>query len=54
VELKARIANRFDEMGFIPKFFREGAREYVALEGVKAGRYGDIEAAFIDQILKKL
>lgn len=54
VEMKARIANRFDELGFIPKFFRESGREFVALEGVKQSRYKDIESAFVDQILKKL
>jgi hypothetical protein len=54
VEMKARIANRFDELGFIPKFFREAGSEFVALEGVKHSRYASIEAAFVDQILKKL
>lgn len=54
MQLKARIANRFDELGFVPKFFRESGREFVALEGVKSSRYRDIETAFIDQILKKL
>lgn len=54
VHMKARIATRFDELGFIPKFFREGASEFVALEGVKQSRYKDIESAFVAQILKKL
>ena len=54
IEMKARIANRFDELGFIPKFFREHGREFVSLEGVKASRYDDVEAAFVDQILKHL
>ena len=54
VEMKARIATRFDELGFIPKFFRESGKEFVALEGVKQSRYASVEAAFIDQILKKL
>jgi hypothetical protein len=54
VEMKARIATRFDELGFIPKFFREAGSEFVALEGVKHQRYASIEAAFVDQILKKL
>ena len=54
VEMKARIATRFDELGFIPKFFREGGHEFVALEGLKDGHYQNIEAAFVDQILKKL
>jgi hypothetical protein len=54
VEMKARIASRFDELGFIPKFFRESGREFVALEGVKQSRYATVEAAFVEQILKKL
>lgn len=54
VAMKARIATRFDELGFIPKFFREGTSEFVALEGVKQSRYADIESAFVAQILKKL
>ena len=54
VEMKARIATRFDELGFIPKFFRESGKEFVALEGVKQSRYATIEAAFVDQILRKL
>ena len=54
VEMKARIATRFDELGFIPKFFRESGKEFVALEGVKQSRYATVEAAFVDQILKKL
>lgn len=54
VEMKARIASRFDELGFIPKFFRESGREFVALEGVKQSRYSTVEAAFVEQILKKL
>jgi len=54
VEMKARIATRFDELGFIPKFFRESGSEFVALEGLKHQRYASMEAAFVDQILKKL
>ncbi len=54
VHMKARIANRFDELGFIPKFFRESGKEFVALEGVKAARYKNVEAAFVEQILKRL
>ncbi|MES2984168.1 MAG: hypothetical protein V4735_03170 [Pseudomonadota bacterium] len=54
VHMKACIANRFDELGFIPKFFREQGREFVALEGVKQSRYADVEAAFVDQILTRL
>ena len=53
-EMKARIATRFDELGFVPKFFRESGSEFVALEAVKQSRYETIEAAFVDQILKKL
>lgn len=52
VEMKARIANRFDELGFIPKFFRESGREFVAIEGVKEqARYRTVEEAFVKQIL---
>ncbi len=54
VEMKARIATRFDELGFIPKFFRESGREFVALEGIKPSRYASVEAAFVEQILTKL
>jgi len=54
VQMKARIASRFDELGFVPKFFREGGHEFVALEGVKQSAYADVEAAFVAQILKKL
>ena len=54
LEMKARIANRFDELGFIPKFFREQGREFVSLEGIKSTRYQTIEAAFIEQILSHL
>ena len=52
VEMKARIASRFDELGFIPKFFRESGREFVAIEGMKAqARYQTVEEAFVTQIL---
>lgn len=54
VELKARIANRFDELGFVPKFFRESGKEFVALEGIKRDRYKTVEEAFVNQILTKL
>ena len=54
IEMKARIATRFDELGFIPKFFREQGREFVALEGVKSSRYKTIETAFVEQILTHL
>ncbi len=56
-ELKARIAARYDELGFVPMFFRESGREFVALESIKATartRYQSTEAAFVEQILKKL
>lgn len=54
VELKARIASRFDELGFIPKFFRESGKEFVALEGIKRNGYKTVEEAFVSQILAKL
>lgn len=54
VELKARIASRYDELGFVPKFFSEAGREFVALEAVKSRRYKNIEEAFVKQILAKL
>ncbi|MFN7452995.1 MAG: hypothetical protein ACK5R5_08900 [Alphaproteobacteria bacterium] len=56
-ELKARIAARYDELGFVPMFFRESGREFVALESIKATarkRYKTTEDAFVQQILKKL
>lgn len=54
VEMKARIANRFDELGFIPKFFREHGKEFVAIEGIKQSRYKDVESAFVNQILSHI
>jgi hypothetical protein len=54
VEMKARIASRFDELGFIPKFFREHGKEFISLEGVKTSQYRDVETAFVAQILAKL
>ena len=55
VELKARIAHRYDELGFVPKFFSESGREFVALESVKQkARYKNVEEAFVSQILAKL
>lgn len=55
VEMKARIANRFDELGFIPKFFRESGREFVAIEAVKEKTsYRTVEEAFVSQILGRL
>lgn len=56
-ELKARIAERYDELGFVPMFFRESGRDFVALESIKEAarkRYKTTEAAFVAQILKKL
>lgn len=55
VEIKARIASRFDEMGFVPKFFREQGKEFVAIEAIKkrAG-YRNVEEAFVKQILTRL
>lgn len=53
-EMKAQIAQRFDELGFIPLFFREHGRDFVAIEGVKAStHYKNVEEAFIAQILSK-
>lgn len=55
VELKARIATRYDELGFVPKFFSEAGKEFVALESVKrACRYHCVEEAFVKQILSKI
>jgi hypothetical protein len=56
-ELKARIAERYDELGFVPMFFRESGRDFVALESIKETarkRYKTTEDAFVAQILKKL
>jgi hypothetical protein len=51
-EVKAKIAERFYAMGFVPMFFREHGKEFVALEGTReTAHYGDIEAAFVQQIL---
>ncbi len=55
VQMKARIASRFDELGFIPKFFREQGREFVAIEGVKEqAHYRSVEEAFVQQILTRI
>ena len=44
VEMKARVANRYDELGFVPKFFSEAGKEFVALEGLKQkARYQTVE-----------
>lgn len=54
-ELKAHIASRYDELGFIPVFFKESGREFVALEAVKEkNRYQTVEEAFVQQILTRL
>lgn len=54
-ELKARIAERFHELGFVPMFFKEHGREYVALEGVRQEmNYKTIEEAFVRQILSRV
>lgn len=51
-EMKARIAKRYDEMGFVPAFFSERGKNFVALEAVKqAGSYKSVEEAFACQIL---
>ena len=53
-EMKARIAQRFDEMGFVPSFFSERGKSFVALESVKhAASYANVEEAFASQILGK-
>ncbi len=50
--VKAQIAKRYDELGFVPLFFREHGREFVALEDVKQrSRYQTVEQAFVEQIL---
>ncbi len=54
-ELKAHVAQRYDELGFVPVFFKEAGKEFVALEGVKAKtRYQTVEEAFMQQILTRL
>jgi len=53
--LKAQVAQRYDELGFVPMFFREQGREFVALEGIKSqGRYASVEQAFVEQILGRI
>jgi hypothetical protein len=55
VKMKARIASRFDELGFVPKFFREHGKEFVAIEAVKErARYRNVEEAFVNQILSHI
>lgn len=50
--VKAQIAQRYDELGFVPLFFREHGREFVALEDIKQrSRYETVEQAFVEQIL---
>jgi hypothetical protein len=52
---KAQVAERYDALGFVPHFFREQGRDYVALEGIKqAGRYKTVEQAFVEQIAKRI
>jgi hypothetical protein len=52
--IKATIAKRYDEMGFVPAFFRERGKDFVALEAVKkAAAYKTVEEAFTSQILGK-
>lgn len=54
-EIKAHIASRYDELGFVPVFFKESGREFVALEGIKETTcYHTVEEAFIKQILTRL
>jgi hypothetical protein len=53
--LKARVAQRFHELGFVPSFFKEQGKEFVALEQVhEAANYSDIEQAFVAQILTRV
>ena len=52
--MKARIANRFDALGFIPTFFHERGQEFVVLDAVKPSHYATVEEAFVAQILQKL
>ena len=52
--LKAKIAQRYDELGFVPHFFKEHGHDFVALEGVKRGRYSSVEQAFVEQILGRI
>lgn len=53
--LKARVAERFAEMGFVPHLFKESGQEYVALENMKnSAGYSDIEEAFAAQILSRI
>ncbi len=50
--MKAHIAKRYDELGFIPHFFKEHGREFVALEDITGrSRYQSVEQAFVEQIL---
>lgn len=50
--LKAKVAARYDELGFVPLFFKEHGREFVALEDIKQrSRYATVEQAFVEQIL---
>ena len=54
-ELKAQVAARYDELGFVPVFFKESGKDFVALEGIKEKtRYQTVEEAFIQQILIRL
>lgn len=53
--LKAQVAQKYDSLGFVPHFFREQGRDYVALEGIKqSGRYKTVEQAFVEQIAKRI
>lgn len=53
-ELKARIADKFHHLGFVPMFFKEHGAEFVALENVhEQASYQNIEEAFVQQILAK-
>ena len=53
--LKARVAARFAEMGFVPHMFKESGQDFIALESLKQTTgYADIEQAFSEQILSRL
>lgn len=53
--MKARVAERFAEMGFVPHLFKEAGQEFVALDGIRqSAGYRDVEEAFAAQILSKL
>lgn len=53
--LKAQVAAAYDALGFVPLFFKEHGREFVALEDVKQrSRYATVEQAFVEQIMGRM